>query len=50
VAEVAFDQVTGHRIRHGAKFVRWRPDKPPAQCTFEQLLVPANVDLRGLLA
>ena len=34
---MSFDQVTGHRIRHGARFVRWRPDKPPEQCTFEQL-------------
>jgi ATP-dependent DNA ligase len=49
VVEVAFDQVTGHRIRHGSRFVRWRPDKPPAQCTFEQLVQPANVDLRKLL-
>ena len=37
VVEVSFDQVTGHRIRHGARFLRWRPDKPPEQCTFEQL-------------
>ena len=50
VAEVAFDQVTGHRIRHGARFVRWRPDKPAAACTFEQLMIPPNVDLRKLLA
>jgi len=50
VAEVAFDQVTGHRIRHGAKFVRWRPDKPASKCTFDQLTVPPNVDLRKLLA
>jgi ATP-dependent DNA ligase len=50
VAEVAFDQVTGHRIRHGARFVRWRPDKPAAHCTFEQLTFPANVDLKKLLA
>ena len=50
VCEVAFDQVTGHRIRHGSRFVRWRPDKPAAQCTFEQLVVPPNVDLRKLLA
>jgi ATP-dependent DNA ligase len=49
VVEVAFDQVTGHRIRHGSRFVRWRPDKPPDQCTFEQLVQPANVDLRKLL-
>jgi ATP-dependent DNA ligase len=50
VCEVAFDQVTGHRIRHGARFVRWRPDKPPRECTFDQLMVPANVNLKKLLA
>ncbi len=50
VCEVAFDQVTGHRIRHGARFVRWRPDKPAAQCTFEQLVRASEVDLRELLA
>jgi ATP-dependent DNA ligase len=49
VVEVAFDQVTGHRIRHGSRFVRWRPDKPAASCTFDQLVVPPNVDLRKLL-
>jgi ATP-dependent DNA ligase len=49
VVEVGFDQVTGHRIRHGARFVRWRPDKPARQCTFDQLLRPVNVDLRKLL-
>lgn len=37
VVEVAYDQVTGDRFRHGTAFVRWRPDKAPAQCTFEQL-------------
>jgi ATP-dependent DNA ligase len=40
VLEVAFDQVTGGRIRHGTKPVRWRPDKPPRQCTLEQLATP----------
>jgi ATP-dependent DNA ligase len=37
VVEVAFDQVTGARFRHGASFVRWRPDKAPSQCHMEQL-------------
>jgi ATP-dependent DNA ligase len=37
VAEVSFDHVSGHRIRHGAKFKRWREDKPPQECTIEQL-------------
>lgn len=37
VAEVRYDQVTGDRFRHGTKFLRWRPDKSPKQCTFDQL-------------
>jgi ATP-dependent DNA ligase len=37
VCEIAFDHITGHRIRHGAKFQRWRPDKEPADCRMEQL-------------
>jgi ATP-dependent DNA ligase len=37
VVEVRYDQVTGRRFRHGTGFVRWRPDKDPRQCTFEQL-------------
>lgn len=37
VAEVVYDQVTGERFRHGTKFLRWRPDKVPAQCRMDQL-------------
>ena len=37
VVEVRYDQVTSHRFRHGTGLVRWRPDKGPGQCTFEQL-------------
>jgi ATP-dependent DNA ligase len=37
VVEVRYDQVTGRRFRHGTGLVRWRPDKDPKQCTFEQL-------------
>ena len=37
VCEVAFDHITGRRIRHGAKFLRWRPDKSPEECGIEQL-------------
>ena len=40
VVEVLYDQVTGDRFRHGARFLRWRPDKAPRQCTFEQLAPP----------
>jgi ATP-dependent DNA ligase len=37
VVEVRYDQVTGRRFRHGTGFLRWRPDKDPGQCTFDQL-------------
>lgn len=40
VLEVQFDQVTGGRIRHGTRPVRWRTDKAPHQCTAEQLATP----------
>jgi ATP-dependent DNA ligase len=37
VVEVRFDHVTGQRFRHGTKVIRWRPDKRPDQCGFEQI-------------
>lgn len=37
VVEVTFDQVSDGRIRHGAKVARWREDKPPRECTVDQL-------------
>lgn len=37
VVEVRYDQVTGRRFRHGTGFLRWRPDKDPRQCRFDQL-------------
>jgi ATP-dependent DNA ligase len=37
VVEVRYDHVTGNRFRHGTTLVRWRKDKAPRQCTFEQL-------------
>jgi ATP-dependent DNA ligase len=37
VCEVAFDHITGRRIRHGAKFLRWRTDKDPQECLIDQL-------------
>lgn len=38
VVEVVYDQVTADRFRHGTRFLRWRPDKAPEQCGFDQLL------------
>jgi ATP-dependent DNA ligase len=37
VVEVAFDHITGRRIRHGAKLLRWRDDKDPGECHISQL-------------
>jgi ATP-dependent DNA ligase len=37
VVEVKFDQVTGQRFRHGTRIIRWRPDKKPSQCRFDQI-------------
>ncbi|MDX6499210.1 MAG: hypothetical protein QOG23_2470 [Blastocatellia bacterium] len=37
VIEVQYDHFTGGRFRHGTKFLRWRPDKKPAQCMIDQV-------------
>ena len=37
VVEVRFDHVTDDRFRHGTRLLRWRPDKAPRRCTFDQL-------------
>jgi ATP-dependent DNA ligase len=37
VVEVQYDHFTGGRFRHGTKFLRWRPEKKPKQCNYEQL-------------
>jgi ATP-dependent DNA ligase len=42
VVEVRYDQVTDRRFRHGTALLRWRPDKAPEQCTFEQLAPALN--------
>lgn len=41
VVEVRFTQLQGRRLRHSGHFVRWRPDKDPADCTYDQLDVAA---------
>jgi ATP-dependent DNA ligase len=37
VCEVQYDHFSGSRFRHGTKFLRWRPEKAPQQCRFEQV-------------
>jgi ATP-dependent DNA ligase len=49
VVEVAYDHFSGERFRHGTSILRWRPDKGPRQCTFDQLKQTA-VDPMKLLA
>jgi ATP-dependent DNA ligase len=48
VAEVAYDHLQGDRFRHGTTFKRWRPDKQPADCRYDQLEETAAYEL-GLI-
>ena len=45
VCEVKYDHLQGDRFRHAATFLRWRPDKLPADCRYDQLEVTAAYDL-----
>jgi len=45
VCEVAFDHMQGDRFRHAAQFLRWRPDKSPAECRYDQLEVTPAFEL-----
>jgi ATP-dependent DNA ligase len=49
VVEVAYDHMEGKRFRHTAQFRRWRPDRDPASCTYEQLEQPVQFDLAQVL-
>ena len=48
VAEVSFGQLEGGRFRHGVTFLRWRPDRTPESCTFDQLDVADPVRFADL--
>ncbi len=48
VVEVAFEQVQSGRFRHASRFVRWRPDKQPHQCTYDQLETPIPAELSAV--
>jgi ATP-dependent DNA ligase len=50
VLEVTFGQLESGRFRHGVKFVRWRPDRDPSSCTYEQLDVAAPVAFSSLFS
>ena len=49
VAEVTYDQAESGRLRHLASFVRWRPDKDPAECTLDTLAAPEPMDVTDFL-
>jgi ATP-dependent DNA ligase len=49
VVEVAYDHMEGTRFRHTAQFRRWRPDRSPESCTYEQLELPVRYDLADVL-
>jgi len=45
VCEVKYDHLQGDRFRHATTFLRWRPDKPPAECRYDQLEVTPPAEL-----
>ena len=50
VAEVAYEQLQGDRLRHGARLLRWRPDRDPDSCRYDQLETPPPSELAHLFA
>jgi ATP-dependent DNA ligase len=50
VVEVRYEHMEGERFRHTAQFNRWRPDRDPRSCTYEQLEEPVTYDLADILA
>jgi ATP-dependent DNA ligase len=50
VVEVGYDAMEGDRFRHTAQFKRWRPDRTPDSCTYEQLERPLRFDVDEVLA
>ncbi len=50
VVEVRYDHMEGARFRHTAQFVRWREDREPRSCTYEQLEEPVSYDLADVLS
>ncbi|RCG18576.1 ATP-dependent DNA ligase [Streptomyces diacarni] len=49
VCEVGYDHMEGARFRHTVLFRRWRPDREPGSCTYEQLEQPVRYDLEEAL-
>ena len=49
VCEVSFDHLQSGRFRHASRFLRWRPDKDPRSCDFDQLSPPEEFALNDIL-
>lgn len=49
VCEVRYDQLEGDRFRHTTTFLRWRNDREPSSCTYEQLELPEPYDLGSVM-
>lgn len=49
VLEVKYDQLEGQRFRHTVQFLRWRDDREPSSCTYDQLDVPVSYALSDML-
>jgi ATP-dependent DNA ligase len=50
VVEVKYDHLQGDRFRHAAIFLRWRPDKPPEECRYDQLEITRSFALAKVFA
>ncbi|MBT8213039.1 MAG: ATP-dependent DNA ligase, partial [Acidimicrobiia bacterium] len=49
VVQVSYDQLEGNRFRHATRFERWRPDKPAAECTLDQLVRPEGASFTDVV-
>lgn len=50
VVEISYDYFEGTRLRHNGQLVRWRPDRDPQSCTYEQIEVPTTMAIQDVLA
>ena len=49
LVEVVYEHMEGNRFRHTARFRRWRTDREPESCTYEQLELPVDFRLSDIL-
>jgi ATP-dependent DNA ligase len=49
MSEVRYDHMEGERLRHTARFNRWRPDRDPDSCTYTQLEQPVAFSLGDIV-